>query len=460
MYIPCLMCTQHPDSTVKITAGEEVDEAVVAFLAYGCDEGMVDYEGKATPYSQPRDVASKALALGLPLGERFFITPRVPNPRLEDFERSMLSLEAAVLANSYSQRAAGVQAVKWVVLPMTEDVETMAFVYKALDMKARDLAELNAVKRDSSIELIPLVEDAMRQIKIESFIKALFRTAAQSGRILEHMRIFLGISDSAVRHGHMASALAMVKALGQISEINRDGEFKISPIVGMGSPPFRGGLNNPHLAVLEAAQYAGYKTATIQSAVRYDVSYAEYQRVREAILSVYTPRRLHVEEAWITKASELYREAIRPYIGKIAELANAIPSTRDRVSWREYGRVIEGVEWRVPRAIVYTATWYFAGVPPTLLDARFIAWAYKNDVLDDVLRALPATVEEWKFESRFYSRERAEKTLGGEIVKDIDNAFDILGIKPEPDRTYITLLNSADTQPHAIALGRIRGFLG
>ncbi|WP_374189609.1 phosphoenolpyruvate carboxylase, partial [Pyrobaculum aerophilum] len=30
------------------------------------------------------------------------------------------------------------------------------------------------------------------------------------------------------------------------------------------------------IAVLEAAQYAGYKTATIQSAVRYDVSYAEY----------------------------------------------------------------------------------------------------------------------------------------------------------------------------------------
>ena len=40
MPIPRLMCTQHPDTTVKITAAEEVDEAIVAFTAYGCDEVM------------------------------------------------------------------------------------------------------------------------------------------------------------------------------------------------------------------------------------------------------------------------------------------------------------------------------------------------------------------------------------------------------------------------------------
>ncbi|MCG2867729.1 MAG: phosphoenolpyruvate carboxylase, partial [Vulcanisaeta sp.] len=56
MMIPHLMCTQHPDATVKITAEEEVDEALVDFTGFGCDEIMVDYEGKMTPFTQPKDI--------------------------------------------------------------------------------------------------------------------------------------------------------------------------------------------------------------------------------------------------------------------------------------------------------------------------------------------------------------------------------------------------------------------
>ena len=35
-----------------------------------------------------------------------------------------------------------------------------------------------------------------------------------------------------------------------------------------------------------------------------------------------------------------------------------------------------------------------------------------------------------------------------------------MGIKPEPDETYTALLNNAEAQALALALGRIRGFLG
>jgi phosphoenolpyruvate carboxylase len=138
MYIPRLMCTQHPDSTIKVSTAEVVEETAVAYLAYGRDEVMVDYEGKATPYSQPRDIAAKAISLGIPLGVRYFITSRIPNPRLEDFEGSMLALEASVLANSYSRKVADVDAVRWIILPMVEDFETLTLVYKALDLKTRD----------------------------------------------------------------------------------------------------------------------------------------------------------------------------------------------------------------------------------------------------------------------------------------------------------------------------------
>jgi Phosphoenolpyruvate carboxylase (EC 4.1.1.31) len=459
MYIPRLMCTQHPDSTVKVTTAEEVEEAAVAYLAYGCDEVMVDYEGKATPYSQPRDVAVKAIALGIPLGEKYFITPRIPNPQLEDFERSMLALEASVLANSYSQRAAGVDAVRWVILPMVEDFETLTLVYRALDLKTRDLAELGAVRSRSTIQLIPLVEDAERQLRIAHFVKTLFRVAAASGRVLENIRIFLGISDSAVRHGHVASALALVYALQRIDAINNEGEYKVWPIVGMGSPPFRGGLNNPHLVQAEAVQYSGYRTATIQSAVRYDVSYAEFLKVRETLSVPLPPRRVEISEEWVKVASGMYRDVVLGYLQKIVEISAAIPSTRERVSWRQYGRVVEGGV-QVPRAIVYTAAWYFAGLPPTLLDARFIMWAYKNDLLDAVLKALPALVDEWRYDSSFYCRKRVERLLGDNLTKEVDAALDVIGVKPEPNETYMALLRNADAQTHALALGRMRGFLG
>jgi len=459
MYIPRLMCTQHPDSTVKVTTAEEVEEAAVAYLAYGCDEVMVDYEGKATPYSQPRDVAVKAIALGIPLGEKYFITPRIPNPQLEDFERSMLALEASVLANSYSQRAAGVDAVRWVILPMVEDFETLTLVYRALDLKTRDLAELGAVRSRSTIQLIPLVEDAERQLRIAHFVKTLFRVAAASGRVLENIRIFLGISDSAVRHGHVASALALVYALQRIDAINNEGEYRVWPIVGMGSPPFRGGLNNPHLVQAEAVQYSGYRTATIQSAVRYDVSYAEFLKVRETLSVPLPPRRVEISEEWVKVASGMYRDVVLGYLQKIVEISAAIPSTRERVSWRQYGRVVEGGV-QVPRAIVYTAAWYFAGLPPTLLDARFIMWAYKNDLLDAVLKALPALVDEWRYDSSFYCRKRVERLLGDNLTKEVDAALDVIGVKPEPNETYMALLRNADAQTHALALGRMRGFLG
>lgn len=96
---------------MKITAAEEVDEAIVAFTAYGCDEVMVDYEGRTTPYSQPEEMV-KATKSELPLGDKFVITVRLPNPRIEEFDRAMLALEAAVVANYFSVKYMGVRAVR------------------------------------------------------------------------------------------------------------------------------------------------------------------------------------------------------------------------------------------------------------------------------------------------------------------------------------------------------------
>ncbi len=87
-------------------------------------------------------------------------------------------------------------------------------------------------------------------------------------------------------------------------------------------------------------------------------------------------------------------------------MAKHIPSTRDRVNWKVYGRVFEMEDGSIilPRAIVYTSTWYAMGLPPTLLDAPFILESAKNDGLDLILKLLPMYRKELEYDARFFDR--------------------------------------------------------
>jgi len=459
MPTPRLMCTQHPDTTVKITAAEEVDEAIVAFTAYGCDEVMVDYEGKLTPYSQPKEVVMKAAKSELPLGDKFVITVRLPNPRLEEFDRAMLALEAAVVANYFSVKYMGVRAVRWVVLPMVEDVETMSLVRRMLKRKAEDY-KAEAKLDVGNIEVIPLFEDAFVQLKAKALLREAFK-----GEEVREVRLFLGKSDSAVKHGHLASALAVAYTLSMLGDMESELGLKIRPILGMGSPPFRGGLNNPRLAPMEVVQYAGYYTATIQSAVRYDVALEEFLKVREAILNgCCAPRQRAPDEVLhiVQEASAKYRALVMKYADKVIEVARLVPSTRDRVSWTAYGRTLTGGDRVVnmPRAIVYTSAWYATGLPPTLLDAPYLLELAKSDKLDLVLKILPAYLKELEYDLEFFEKATAEKYLDGEIVKAVLELTDYLGLEARPNPAYATLLRMPRNEANIIALGKYRKFLG
>ncbi len=79
-----------------------------------------------------------------------------------------------------------------------------------------------------------------------------------------------------------------------------------------------GGLDNPHLAHVEALQDSGHCTATVQSAVRYDVSYVEFLRARAALSRLHHSSGLGIEETWVDVA-------FRMYLAKVAEVAPAIP---------------------------------------------------------------------------------------------------------------------------------------
>ncbi|MCU7786741.1 phosphoenolpyruvate carboxylase [Pyrobaculum sp. 3827-6] len=459
---PKLMCTQHPDTTVKITTAEEVDEALVGHTAYGCDEVMIDYEGKTTPYSQPKDITVKAKEADLPLGEKFFLTPRMPNPRLEEFERAMLTLEAAVLANYFSVKLMGRQAIRWVVLPMVADIDTLYLVYRMLQHKSRIYEQELGIKWEP-IEIVPLVEDAHAQLKIEDMLASFMNKLEEKP---QRIRLFLGKSDSAVKYGHIASALSIVLTLAKTPQIEERFGVRIHPILGMGSPPFRGGINNPQLAHLEVLQYSGYYTVTIQSAVRYDVSYNEYVNVKESLLAACCVRGVKAVDPElyqiITQASSTYRGVVAKYADKIVEMARLVPPTRDRVSWSVYGRTLTLHDRVVnmPRAIVYTSTWYAMGLPPILLDAPTVVELARGDKLDLLLRALPAYRKEVQYDAQFYDPATAERYVGEDFVKVVNEALDYLDVRERAAGTYLALLRMYRNESNIIAMAKYRKFLG
>ncbi|MEM0340660.1 MAG: phosphoenolpyruvate carboxylase [Acidilobaceae archaeon] len=461
---PRLMCTQHPDSTIRLSAQDEITEAIQARIHYGCEEVMIDYEGKLTPYSQPKDIVEKALAHNIDLGESFYLTVRIPNPQLEEIDRVMLSIEAALVANYYSMKNGGVQAVRWVVLPMTESGELVALIQRILTKKTRLFNEEFNIKVEPVV-LVPLLESYESLTRASSIAEALKVALQTEQEDLGYVRIFLGKSDTAVKSGHIASAIALLHALNRLHDLSTSLSLSVKPIIGMGSPPFRGGINNPELVDVEVEQYSGYSTATVQSAVRYDVSMNDYNKVRMTILEKIDEVSRKIEDEALSiaeKARSAYRSLLAKYATTVSDFAKHIPTTRDRVSWKTYGRVIESDNgpFHMPRAIIYTSTWYLLGLPPTLLDASFIVQAYNEGFLDDLLKILPSLEREWNLDSLFYVPQAVEKRLGSNIVNTVNNALDILGIKPERNETYATILSLGPSEAVALALGRIRGFLG
>ncbi|MFN3383371.1 MAG: phosphoenolpyruvate carboxylase [Archaeoglobaceae archaeon] len=442
---------------MRITTAEEVDEAIVAYAAYGCDEVMIDYEGKATPYSQPKDIVLKAFKSGISLGEEMYITVRLPNPKLEEFDRVALSLEAAIVANYFSVKYMDRQAVRWVILPMVEDVETIALVRRMLRRKC-EIYKSETKVDVGDIEVIPLIEDAVVQLKTRQILDQVFKNE-------EDIRVFFGKSDSAVKRGHLASALAIAYVLSKVQRLEDELGLKIRPIIGMGSPPFRGGLNSPELCRLEVLQYAGYHTATIQSAIRYDVSLEEYRKAKETILNACCNTSSKISEdvvSIIMEASAKYRSIVSKYVEKVIEMAKLIPSTRDRISWKEYGRLFSYDDQAVcvPRAIVYTAAWYSIGLPPILLDAPYIVELAKSDKLDEVSKILPAYLKEIEYDMKYFDPVTVRKYLGDGLVKSVLEMADHLAIEVEPNPAYLALLRMPRSESNIIAMGKLRKFLG
>jgi len=479
-FIPKLMATQHPDSTVRVNCLDEVLEAIEAYTKFHCDEVMIDYEGKLTPYHQIEWIIEKAREYNIDSGKVLLLTPRIPRDDAEDISRHVMSLVGAILANVKAYRYGLELPVRYAIIPMTENVRDAIRVQQRLIKLEKLIGEEVGYGPQHYLVVIPLIETVERQVHAdavaEAFHKALIKEATL---FIDTMRIFLGKSDSALHSGHIASSLGLKIAISRLFKWSEEKFINVKIILGMGKPPFRGHLA-PHNIDTWIENWKSYSTVTIQSALRYDTDYNQYVETAEKLISnVDTkPNVLDIDNEKalikiISQVTPVYRRNLVNIVKGLRELFNAIPSTRERVTYQKYGRSVEKTV--IPRAIRFTAACYTAGIPPTLLDVEVLAKMNTKD-LDTVLSAYPGMLKDLMYDISFFNPEIASKYIPTDIVKTIKESVDTLrqnlgiegNINVDEEYWKFASMIASKIREHVdeevisliVKLAKTRGFLG
>lgn len=111
VYIPRCMSTQHPDNVHQpffvendlIGGEDEIQEAYYAFSHLGCDEQMLDFEGKEVDTFVIKKLLTnnETFFQEHKLGRDVFLTLRVPNPEIERAEGKILLETLESIPRSY-----------------------------------------------------------------------------------------------------------------------------------------------------------------------------------------------------------------------------------------------------------------------------------------------------------------------------------------------------------------------
>ena len=469
--IPCTMSTQHPDNaslppwtSKEIIANEdEVFEAYYAFSELGCQEQMWDWEGKDV---DPHIL--RKLLINHPnyfrkniIGQAVYLTYRIPNPSVEKTEKKILieALESIPRCYDIAEAFYGRKCyppVFEVILPFTTSHSELLRVlacYRAVIKKEHEnLNELEKLSLKSwigefkpkNIEVIPLIEDEKSMLNIENILLNYLRAVKP-----KYLRVFLARSDPALNYGLFSAVLLVKFALSKIFKLSSKVGLEIFPIIGAGSLPFRGHLT-PQNIINFIEEYAGVRTVTIQSALKYDFSKEKTVQTIN-ILNRELPRRkspIPVDEKeerlfknLIKIFASAYQSKIKMFSGIINYIASFVPSRRARklhIGLFGYSRKIGRI--KLPRAIPFTAALYSLGLPPELMGVRALINLKENE-----WKTFENYYLNWKkdlaFASQFLNMENLNCLLSDQELEEITKHF---GLK-ETIRELITDLEEFES---------------
>lgn len=385
------MATQHPDNSQHpfwdkgdgfVAAHEEPGECLVCFRDLGVEEFMWDWEGKYADEAVIDKLFSNNYAYFRRhlLGRDKFLTFRLPNVWQEKGYSLIRALMVILTGEDFARDLAfKARPLFEVILPMTEKAEQLMYIQASFQKLARFKTEVfdhHKNKNTDYVEVIPLVEGVKDQIHIGTLLteymalhKKFFRRKPPG------IRPFLARSDPALLSGLVANVLANKIALSEIYAFGKKHGVAVYPIIGAGGLVFRGGLS-PARVKKFVAEYGGVRTATIQSAFRYDNPKAQ---VKKAI--VYLNRHLpksrvvHVtgkEHPTLLKIIDIfsatYQSTLTGLIDDLDPFFRAVPRRRERrqhIGLLAYGRRMG--KSNLPRAISFTAALYSLGIPPEFI---------------------------------------------------------------------------------------------
>ncbi|MEM3088902.1 MAG: phosphoenolpyruvate carboxylase, partial [Candidatus Bathyarchaeia archaeon] len=259
--IPATMATQHPDSASKyVPVTEEPDEAVFSFKNLGCEEYLVDYMSKLTPYHQVAWIIKKLVQeTNLVLGRDVFITPRMVSGFREEPFRQLMTILSIMEGIYNSLESYGDQGILEVVYGMIKAYEVpIKCKERVNDIFALVKKELNLGLEGKELRIIPLYEGVPEQLSVREMVPDFI---SQVG-IKDYLRVFIGKSETALLYGHPASALSAKIAIADCYQVQEESGVEIFPIFGGGALPFRGHITLENIdCVLE--EYQGAKTYTV-----------------------------------------------------------------------------------------------------------------------------------------------------------------------------------------------------
>ena len=411
MNIPKCMSTQHPDNvnipffanSPDMDNEDEVEEAFYAYSHLGCDEQMWDYEGKEGDAFVVKKLLTryKNFFDRKRLGKDIFLTLRLPNPEFERPEAKILIETLESIPRSFDASHTvfkdEIPPIFEVILPMAQSQLALDRIYSYYHKFVIGKQDYQPIEKDitiaewvgkfapTSINVIPLFEDKKHMLDSHKILEAYLKT-----KKVEYQRVFYARSDPALNYGLLSAVLINKVAHQRIQDLSEKISVEFYPIIGVGSPIFRGNFK-PETVDNITKEYPSVYTYTIQSAFKYDNAPVEVINAMKKLKDISVKRPHLMEEEKCLEIIDKFSDAYSNQILKLAPIVNRIalysPKRRRRnLHIGLFGYCRDVGEFCLPRAIRFTSAMYSIGIPPSLIgincltqkDYDFILTQYVN----------------------------------------------------------------------------------